>query len=192
VARRQAFLRAAREVFLEEGFVAASVNEVVRRAGGSLATLYAQFGNKDGLFLAVLQENHDRFVQAMTPDSVDHLPLEEGLCAVGEHFTRALLARDNLAMFRIMIGEGRKFPEELQRYVTAGADRVVGVIAKVLIAHKVRVEDVNVAASYLLELLRSRHHYRSLADPNYAVTDAQLKAHVAGAVRVFLRGALLP
>ena len=40
-ARRHAFLLAAREVFLEQGYEEASVNDVVRRAGGSLATLYA-------------------------------------------------------------------------------------------------------------------------------------------------------
>ena len=68
-------LQAAREVFLEQGYEAASVNDVVRRAGGSLATLYAQFGNKEGLFQAVTQDQHERFTRAMTPDSVDHLPL---------------------------------------------------------------------------------------------------------------------
>ncbi|MBS0385347.1 MAG: helix-turn-helix transcriptional regulator, partial [Proteobacteria bacterium] len=43
VARRHAFLLSAREVFLEQGYEQASVNDVVRRAGGSFATLYAQF-----------------------------------------------------------------------------------------------------------------------------------------------------
>ena len=57
VARKQAFLQAAREVFLEHGYEAASVNEVVRRAGGSLATLYSQYGSKEGLFLAVAAEH---------------------------------------------------------------------------------------------------------------------------------------
>ena len=36
VARRQAFLQAAREVFLEQGYEAASVNDVVRLAGGQI------------------------------------------------------------------------------------------------------------------------------------------------------------
>ena len=42
--RRAAFLRAAREVFLEFGYENANMAEIVRRAGGSLSTLYAQFG----------------------------------------------------------------------------------------------------------------------------------------------------
>lgn len=183
-------MRAAREVFLEQGFETSSVNEVVRRAGGSLATLYAQFGSKEGLFLAVLQDYHEQFLVEMTPDQVDHLPLEEALRSIGEKFVHALLRRENLAVFRIMIGEGRKFPTELHRYMHTSADRVVAVIGEVLVKHDVPVADRDSAASLMLELLRSRHHYRSLIDPTYRVSDEQLSAHVANAVRIFLRGAL--
>jgi hypothetical protein len=40
-----------------------------------------------------------------------------------------------------------------------------------------------------LELWRSRHHYRSLADDAYRITDEQLSEHVANAVAFFLRAA---
>jgi AcrR family transcriptional regulator len=190
VARRQAFLQAARDVFLEQGYEAASVNDVVRRAGGSLATLYAQFGNKEGLFLAVTQDQHDRFVRAITPDSVDHLPLEEGLRAIGEHYARAILEPDNLAFFRIIVGEGRKFPEHLQRYISSGgADKVRDVVSKFLQARGAQVDDPEMAASYILELWRARHHYRALADSAYRVSEEELTAHVAAAVAFFLRAA---
>jgi AcrR family transcriptional regulator len=188
VARRHAFLAAAREVFLEQGYVAASVNDVVRRAGGSLATLYAQFGSKEGLFLAVAQDLHDDLVTAMTPKSVDHLPLEEGLVLIGEHFCRALLSRDNLAFFRIIVGEGRHFPEQVLRYLANdGAERVRGVVARYLRASAAEVDEPEVAASYLLELWRSRHHYRALAVEDYQLSDADLAAHVGASVRFFLR-----
>lgn len=188
VARRQAFLQAAREVFLEQGYEAASVNDVVRRAGGSLATLYAQFGNKEGLFFAVTQDQHERFMRALTPERVDHLPLEEGLRSIGERYVHALLERDNLAFYRIMIGEARKFPEQMQRYIsTGGADKVRDVVAGYLKTHNVMGDNAETGASYLLELWRSRHHYRSLADDAYRITDAQLSEHVANAVAFFLK-----
>jgi AcrR family transcriptional regulator len=191
VARRHAFLGAAREVFLEQGYEAASVNDVVRRAGGSLATLYAQFGNKEGLFFAVIQEQHERFMRAMTPECVDHLPLEEGLQSIGECFVRALLARDNLAFYRIMLGEARKFPEQMRRYIsTGGADKVLAVLADFLKARGVMESSPEIAASYLLELWRSRHHYRALADDSYQVSERQISEHVARAGRFFLDGAL--
>jgi AcrR family transcriptional regulator len=191
VARRQAFLQAAREVFLEQGYEAASVNDVVRRAGGSLATLYAQFGNKEGLFFAVLQDQHERFTRAITPDCVDHLPLEEGLQAIGERYVRGLVARDNISFYRIMIGEARKFPDQMRRYFsTGGADKVTSVLANFLRARGVMTDDPEYGASLLQQYWRSRHHYRAVVDDAYQVADKDISEHVARSIRVFLNGAL--
>jgi AcrR family transcriptional regulator len=191
VARRQAFLQAAREVFLEQGYEAASVNDVVRRAGGSLATLYAQFGNKEGLFFAVLQDQHERFTRAITPDCVDHLPLEEGLQAIGERYVRGLVARDNISFYRIMIGEARKFPDQMRRYFsTGGADKVTSVLANFLRARGVMTDDPEYCASLLQQYWRSRHHYRAVVDDAYQVADKDISEHVARSIRIFLNGAL--
>src|SRR5215470_10377945 len=54
--RRQAFLDAARDVFLEKGYASATIDEVVARAGGSKATVYSLFENKEGLFAALVAE----------------------------------------------------------------------------------------------------------------------------------------
>ncbi len=176
-------------MFLSQGYEAACVNDVVREAGGSLATLYTQFGNKEGLFLAVIQDQHDRFVRAMTPACVDHLGLEEGLQQIGEQFLKALLARENIALFRIVVGEGRKFPDLLRRHVSATADRVRDVVSNHLARTTEAGADAPIIASYFLEMLRSRHHYRALADDSYTATDEEVRAHVAAAVR-FLSGAI--
>jgi AcrR family transcriptional regulator len=187
VARRQAFLQAAREVFLEYGYEAASVNEVVRRAGGSLATLYTQFGNKEGLFFAVAQDQFDRFVTEMAPPHcVEGLPLEQALQTIGEHFVRAMLLRDNVAFFRLVVGEGRKFPELLQRYVTEAGDRVRVELARHV--ERAGIADAEASTSYFIELLRGRHQYRALSDSNYQLCDDELEQHVRAAVRFFMNG----
>jgi AcrR family transcriptional regulator len=177
-------------VFLEQGYEQASVNDVVRRAGGSLATLYAQFGNKEGLFLAVSQDQHERLVQAMTPERVDHLKLEDGLQAIGERYVRALLAPDNLAFFRIIIGEGRKHPQLLQRYVASGADKIRDVVASYLKSRAPEIEEPEAAASYFLDVMRGRRQYRALADDTYKLSDAEITEHVRAGVRFWLNGAL--
>ncbi|GIK47647.1 MAG: TetR family transcriptional regulator [Alphaproteobacteria bacterium] len=189
VARRQAFLQAARNVFLDQGYEAASVNDVVRLAGGSLATLYSQFGNKEGLFLAVIQDEHERLTEAMTPRFADDAPLEQGLQQIGEQFLRTILTRENLAFFRLVVGEGRKFPQSVQRYVFSGADKVREVVANHLRRAAPEFEgDHDIAASYFLELLRSRHQYRALADDTYALSDDDLRQYVAHSVRFLVNG----
>lgn len=187
VARRHAFLDAAREVFLEQGYEAASVNDVVRIAGGSLATLYAQFGNKEGLFLAVAQDQHERFVRAITPDCVDNLPLEQGLQVIGEKFLKTILERDHLSFYRITVGEARKFPQLLQRNISASADKVRDVVVNHLRATAPECDDINACASHFLSLLLSRHHYRALADETYIVSEQERSEHVSSAVRFLVR-----
>ncbi len=189
-ARRQAFLTAARTVFLEQGYEAASVNDVVRLAGGSLATLYSQFGNKEGLFLAVLQDQYERTIVAMTPESVDNLSMEIGLQKIGENFLRTILMREQLGFFRLTVSEGRKFPETAVRYVSAGADKVRDVVANHIRATCPTCEDADRAASFFLELVRSRHQYRALANDDYQPDEAEIRAHVASAISVLKHGAL--
>jgi AcrR family transcriptional regulator len=193
VARRQAFLQAAREVFLEQGYEAASVNDVVRRAGGSLATLYSQFGNKEGLFLAFALDQHERFTRDMRPDNVDHLPLEQGLIAIGEHYLRAILTRDSLAFYRILVSEGRKFPVLIQRRINSVAENPPEVVSDYL-ERRAKADGFTVtlphAAAFFNGLVRSRHHYFGLVDPAYQLAEADLKAHVRTAVTIFMNGAV--
>ena len=52
--RRQAIIDAARDLFVERGYDAVSLSEIVKRSGGSLATLYALFDGKAGLLGAIV------------------------------------------------------------------------------------------------------------------------------------------
>ena len=62
-------------------------------------------------------------------------------------------------------------------------------IAAYLELRGVELEDREVAAGYFLELVRSKHHYRALAEETFRLSDAEMTAHVASAVRFFLRAA---
>jgi AcrR family transcriptional regulator len=159
-------------------------------AGGSLATLYAQFGNKEGLFIAFMQDQHDRFAREMRPPQlVDDLPLERALQVVGEHFLRRLLQRDSLAFFRVMVSEGRKLPDHVRRYFTSGGANIIyEELAKQLARAGLSETDARESVGYFIELLRSRLHFQAIADESYTVSDADLKAHVARAVRFLLNG----
>ncbi len=178
-------------MFLEQGYEAASVNDVVRRAGGSLATLYAQFGNKEGLFLAVIQDQNERFTREIIPQCVDGLPLEQGLQKLGEQYLRTVVTRENLALFRIVVAEGRKFPELMQRHLISGADKVRTTVAAHLKKCAPDIKEPEVAASIFMQIMGGRHQYRSLADQSYVVTEAEIVEYVRAGVNLFLYG-LLP
>ncbi len=53
---RQRLLESATALFAQKGYAAASVGEIVARAGVSRPVLYYYFGSKEGLFQAILEE----------------------------------------------------------------------------------------------------------------------------------------
>lgn len=53
IERRLALLLSATELFLEKGYDAVSLDDIVNHAGGSKTSIYKYFGNKDGLFTAI-------------------------------------------------------------------------------------------------------------------------------------------
>src|SRR6185503_11663156 len=109
--RRAAFLKAARDVFLEAGYEAANMAEIVKRAGGSLSTLYSQFGGKKGLFEAMIDARVTELTAQMHIELAAHAPLKEGLRRIGETFLLKQTQPESLDVFRLMVAQAKKFPE---------------------------------------------------------------------------------
>jgi AcrR family transcriptional regulator len=62
---RERLLRAAADVFDRKGYAAASVREIVERAGLTKPALYYHFGSKEGMLVAILEEGARRFEHAI-------------------------------------------------------------------------------------------------------------------------------
>jgi AcrR family transcriptional regulator len=63
--RRQQLLAVARSVFASRGFESATLEEIAERAGVSRPILYSHFGDKQGLFEAVVGAEIDRVEQTI-------------------------------------------------------------------------------------------------------------------------------
>lgn len=79
VRNRAALLDAAREVFLEAGYIGATVDAIAERAGFSTGVVYSQFGGKPELFLALIERRideraseHDKVTEGLTGAAVIH------------------------------------------------------------------------------------------------------------------------
>src|SRR6202166_4284618 len=68
VSARERLMAAASELFYAEGVHTVGVDRIVERAGVAKATLYALFGNKDGLGRAYLTARQDHTRERMTPE----------------------------------------------------------------------------------------------------------------------------
>lgn len=190
--RRAAFLKAAREVFLEHGYEAANMAEIVRRAGGSLSTLYSQFGGKKGLFEAMIDARVGQLTTQMEIELAAHAPLREGLTRIGEDFLFKQVQPENLDFFRLMVSQAKKFPELAEGWIKRAPEAVrkslAGYLEDRANAGEIKLANFDQAASIYFDLLRSRIQFRTLLMPSYAPTDEEVREHVARAVKVFLGG----
>jgi AcrR family transcriptional regulator len=84
-ARRQQLLDAAAWTFARKGYRAASITDIIGRAGVARGTFYLYFDSKEAVFLAIVEAFHDR-LKGMLEEPEAAVPL-------AEHHGRAMLQR---------------------------------------------------------------------------------------------------
>ncbi|HEX5008737.1 MAG TPA: TetR/AcrR family transcriptional regulator [Hyphomonadaceae bacterium] len=190
--RRAAFLKAARDVFLEYGYEAANMAEIVKRAGGSLSTLYAQFGGKKGLFEAMIDARVTDLTEQMHIELAAHAPLREGLRRIGEAFLFKQLEAEALDVFRLMVAQAKKFPELAETWGKRAPEAVRRALAEYLVdrakAGEIKISNPDMAAAVFFDLVRARIQFRALLMPSYQPSETEVRETVDRAVKVFLGG----
>jgi len=190
--RARAMLEAATDVFIEKGYAAASLDDVIARAGGSRRTLYERFTNKQGLFTAVVEALIADILARMAAAEVEDVDLEDGLVAMGTGFLTALLAPRTVAAFRMVIAEIPQFPELGRAFFEAGPEAAYRRVEDLLRRHAerraLRADDLHLAARQFVEMIKGDLHLRALlcaADPPAA---GEIERHVRAATGTFLDG----
>lgn len=86
VLSRRRILDSAREIFFRDGFMLANLDEVANRAGVAKGTLYRYFESKADLYVAVLAENGQVFVEKMDQVARAPRPVRECLRDLGDFY----------------------------------------------------------------------------------------------------------
>lgn len=90
-ASRARILEAATQAFAERGLGGARVDEIARRAGVNKALLYHYFGNKESLYLAVLEETYRRIRSAESELALETLAPAEAMARLVDFTWRYFL-----------------------------------------------------------------------------------------------------
>jgi len=189
-AQREALLEAASVVFLERGYAGASIDAVVERAGGSKATVYALFGNKEGLLSALIAQGAETLAA-----SVDALPagasLDENLRAIGRSYLRVILQPKRIALYRLVAGESGRCPHLGDIFYRTGPQAVTTRVAAFFRAAAARgqleTDDPEQLAHFFIHALRGDHHNRVLFNPTRMPTEQEIDRHIDFVVRTLLR-----
>jgi AcrR family transcriptional regulator len=165
--RRAQILDAALVVFLEHGYAGATIELVVLRASASKATIYSFFGGKEGLFDALVDERAERILAGFPDVDGSIINVRAALTNISERYLDVVMAPDAIALWRLIISEGPRFPELVKDVYRVGHDRVAGRLAKALRAWvtqgRVRPVDPERIATQFLAMARGDLHVRALS-----------------------------
>jgi AcrR family transcriptional regulator len=184
--KRAAILTAATRVFLEHGYVGASMDEVARAAAVSKQTVYKQFADKKTLFEHVMRATsepmhaalHEAVGAAGTGD------LETDLRAYGETLLEQVVAPDVVRLRHIMLAEADRFPDLAAGWHARGPAKTIDDLAGRLAA--LSLPNPHQAAEHLMWLLIADPLIESMFVPTTKLTDRERTTRVNAAVTAFL------
>jgi TetR/AcrR family transcriptional regulator, mexJK operon transcriptional repressor len=194
--KRQTILEAATDLFLRNGYLGTSMDEVAQRADVSKQTVYAQFSSKEALFVAM--------VGSMTSAAASEVHCDLGVARNREEvsgYLRAYAERQLLVVLtprlmqlrRLVIGEVGRFPQLGRSIYEGGPLRAISAIASTLdeLASRglLAIDDPVAAASHFNWLVMGDPVNKVMLLGDDAIPSrAVLRRHAANAVRAFLEG----
>lgn len=131
--RRDRILEAAREEFAERGFAAARLEDVAKRVGISRAALYLAFDGKEAMFRALVSEVITEMMPKLLPSDYGTLPAPALLRAFVKNAMKRIASPDMAFLPRLIVGEGRNFPELARFYHETALICVLGAIERLII-----------------------------------------------------------
>lgn len=185
-ASRERLVRAATEVFREEGY-RASIDHIAGRAGVARQTIYNHFASKEELFREVARNAASSILVSLDGSAGD---LRELLLRFGAAFRARILGDEGLALYRTVFAEATRFPELAQAFYENGLgqtlDRVAGVLARAMDEGLLRRDDPAYAAETLLSMLDCQDRTRRLFGAEPLAPTAE-RARLARIIDCYLR-----
>jgi AcrR family transcriptional regulator len=177
--------RAARNLFLDQGFSATSMDAIAKAAGVSKATLYAYFPSKEALFAYL--------IMALCEGLEQHLPspnLSDGLYPALQEFSRQYLRifieKKEVAFVRTIANESSRFPELGQLFYESGPLATTRRLAQFLDEAKAKglleFDDSMMTATQFLSLIRGESPLRTvlgMSDATQETIDREIESGLA-------------
>jgi AcrR family transcriptional regulator len=193
--RRQLLLDAAEQAFVEQGYTAASMDDIARRAGMSKKTLYRIFDTKEALFAAVIASRRAALDAIIGADelSVRRDP-REALHSFMTKLAGFVLAPRQSALYRLAIAESQRAPELARAFHHEGPSKACHMLQDWLREQGARgalsVPDPSVAANMLFSMVVADAQTCMLIGDAQPPDEAAIAQRVDKALHLFLGGAL--
>ncbi|MBV1911713.1 MAG: TetR/AcrR family transcriptional regulator [Kangiellaceae bacterium] len=188
--RGEKILLAARNLFLNIGYDETSLQMIINESGGSRRNIYSEFGNKEGLLIAVIREQVNTQVSRLHDINYD-LPPEQALARVCREFITGLLSETLVALYRLVVNIVPRLPEvgELiyQYGPLTGSKPVSDYLDHLNEQGILTIDNTDFAAKLLLEMVKGQLHLRSILVPKDKISKLEIVQHIDKTISIFLR-----
>jgi AcrR family transcriptional regulator len=131
-ARRTAILTAALDEFAAQGFAAARMEDVARRAGVAKGTIYLHFRDKEELFQELIRSVLGPFVGTLENTLRTDVPVRAIISHVIDLFCNEVYATRRKDVIRLILTEGQRFPHIAEFYYREVLSRIMAAIRVLL------------------------------------------------------------
>lgn len=175
--RKQAMIQAARRVFIDNGFEGTTLDMIIELSGGSRSSLYTHFGDKEGLYIAVVQDTIESIFLDM--EEVEIEPSLRGVLEIhGKRFLNSILNPETLSLFRLIVSETDRFPKLGEIFYKIGPEKTYTVVFNALrtlpeLAY-LSNEQLYRFACHFVEMVKGDVFMKALCIKNYVVTQKEI------------------
>lgn len=192
--KHRAILDAATTVFLDNGYLGTSMDEIAALARVSKQTVYKHFADKERLFVAIVTNMVNEISDPVYREVLglaDSGDIEADLRDLACRLLNGVVQPRLLQLRRLVIGEASRFPDLGRTFYQRGPGRTIAALATAferLDARGVlRLNDPELAAAHFNWLIMSAPlNEAMLLGSNQPPAPADLKLHTDSGVRVFL------
>lgn len=194
VRKRTTILDAATTLFLRNGYLGTSMDEIAARARVSKQTVYKHFADKESLFAAIVAAAVDAAGNPVL-EEMDALAESDDLAADLTAFARGQLGRVMqprlMQLRRLVIGEANRFPELGRGFYERGAGRSIAGLAvafeRLTERGQLHADDPELAAAHFNWLVMAAPVNRAMLLGDEAIpSEDELDRYAEGGVRAFL------
>lgn len=187
--KRREILKAAVDLFTNQGYDGTSVDDIAEAAGVSKQTVYSHFGNKETLFAIAVETKCKQ--SGIDPDLIDtQAPPEKMLLELGRRFVGLLTSPEAVRVHCVCTSSAETHPELGRLFFEHGPLQTVEVVADYLSDQhrrgRLSVEDPRHAAWQFLCMLKGEAQMRAQFNLKRQSTE-QLDAYIKSSVDMFLR-----
>ncbi|HEY2278540.1 MAG TPA: TetR/AcrR family transcriptional regulator [Streptosporangiaceae bacterium] len=187
-------LDTARQMFLERGYDATSLDHVAAASGVSKTTVYNNFEDKEGLFSAVVlavTERAEQIISELAATLGGDGPVAVRLTGVARALAYGVLNPAVVQLRRLAIAEALRFPGIVTAYWERAPARTLALLTESFTQLAARgeldIDDPAAAAALFAYGVLGLYQDQALLQPGRQPRRADLDQHVGQVVAAFLR-----